>query len=358
MARRHCSPSCDSTPPITSRSGSRGTRVRWPLITRRSPIYPLLVRSLGILTGPELAALLISNLAFMAALILIYKVAIGYLEPAVAARSIWILALWPWAIFYSYAYAESVELLLVAAAFLLMERGAWIWSGAVAALAGASRPSGILTSLAYAGEFLERLWRKVPRPLGEGRVGAASNSPPPLGEGRVGAGGSLARVVIGGFLSPLGLAGFCLILLIQVGNPFAFLHAQSLWLGPHPRNPLFPITSTLRLLTHHDILDTEAPVFLVLVGFAAAIVWSARRLPLRYAAWGLGFLVVAIWQGYYVRSVTAAPRHVLEWFPLFFAIATLLRPARAWFLTPLWLIASAIVLAAYAAMFGSWHYVS
>jgi hypothetical protein len=309
------------------------------------PVYPLLVRAIGILLGPELAAVLISNVAFLAALILIYKVAIRHLEPAVASRSLWILALWPWAIFYSYGYAESVELLLVAAAFLLMERGVWIWSGVVAALAGASRPSGILTSLAFAGEFVQRV-------LG------MKNSPPPLGEGRVGARGSLARVVIGGLLSPLGLVAFCLILLIQTGNPFAFLHAQSLWLGPHPRNPLFPITSTLRLLTRHDILDTEAPVFLILVGFAAAIVWSARRLPLRYAAWGAGFLVVAVLQGYYVRSVTAAPRHVLEWFPFFFAIATLLRPSRAWFLTPLWLFASAVVLAAYAAMFGSWHYVS
>jgi hypothetical protein len=174
----------------------------------------------------------------------------------------------------------------------------------------------------------------------------------------VAAPGSLARVVIGGLLSPLGLVAFCLILLIQTGNPFAFLHAQSLWLGPHPRNPLFPITSALRLFTRHDILDTEAPVFPFLIGFVAAIAWAVRRLPLRYAAWGVGFLVVAILQGYYVRSVTAAPRHMLEWFPLFFAIATLLRPARAWFLTPLWLVASAVVLAAYAAMFGSWHYVS
>jgi hypothetical protein len=164
--------------------------------------------------------------------------------------------------------------------------------------------------------------------------------------------------VIGGLLSPLGLVAFCIILLIQTGNPFGFLHAQSLWLGPHPRNPLFPVTSALRLFTRHDILDTEAPVFPILVGFVAAIVWSVRRLPLRYAAWGAGFLVVAVLQGYYVRSVTAAPRHVLEWFPFFFAIATLLRPSRAWFLTPLWLIASAVVLAAYAAMFGSWHYVS
>ncbi len=221
------------------------------------PLYPLLVRAIGTLAiGPETAALLISNGAFLAALFLIYRVA-------------------------------------------------------------------------------------IPRLRGRDREGAL-----------------LTPVVIGGLLSPLGLIAFCIILLIQTGNPFGFLHAQSLWLGPHPRNPLFPITSALRLFTRHNILDTEAPVFPVLVGFLAAIVWAARRLPLRYAAWGAGFLVVAVLQGYYVRSVTAAPRHILEWFPLFFAIAVLLRPPRPWFLTPLWLLASAVVLAAYAAMFGSWHYVS
>jgi hypothetical protein len=307
------------------------------------PLYPLLVRVVGTLAiGPEIAAVIISNVAFLVALFLIYRIALRYLEPGVAARSLWILALWPWAIFYSYAYAESVELFIVAAAFLLMERGAWIWSGAVAALAGASRPSGILTSLAFAGEFVQRVF----------------HVPPTLREGRVEARGSLKAVVIGGLLSPLGLVAFCIVLLAQTGNPFGFLHAQSLWVGPHPRNPLFPITSSLRLFTRHDILDTEAPVFPILVGFAAAIAWAVRRLPLRYAAWGAGFLVVAVLQGYYVRSVTAAPRHVLEWFPFFFAVAALLSPPRARFLTPLWLLASAIVLAAYAAMFGSWHYVS
>ena len=58
-----------------------------------------------------------------------------------------------------------------------------------------------------------------------------------------------------------------------------------------------------------------------------------------------------------MSHVPTAPWHVVEWFPFFFAVATLLRPARAWFLTPIWLIVSAVVLAAYAAAFGSWHYV-
>jgi hypothetical protein len=221
-----------------------------------------------------------------------------------------------------------------------------VWSGVVAAIAGASRPSGILTSLAFAGEFVQRVVGPHPAlPRDRGRETARE-------QGR-----ELRKVVIGGLLSPLGLIAFCFILLLQTGDPFGFLHAQTLWLGPHPRNPLFPITSTLRLVTHHDVLDTEAPVFPLLVGFTAAIWWSVRRLPLRYAAWGAGFLVVAVLQGYYVRSFTAAPRHVVEWFPFFFAVATLLGARRARFL-PLWLIASTVLLAAYAAMFGSWHYVS
>ncbi|HXM52757.1 MAG TPA: hypothetical protein VN913_05695 [Candidatus Binatus sp.] len=133
------------------------------------PVYPLLVRATGtLLIGPELASLLLSNLAFLGALFLIYRIAIRYLEPSVASRSLWILALWPWAIFYSYPMAESVELLLVAGTLLLMERGAWVGSGVVAALAGASRPSGILTSLAFAGEFIARVRTPHPDPPRKG----------------------------------------------------------------------------------------------------------------------------------------------------------------------------------------------
>src|SRR5260370_42323050 len=177
------------------------------------PLYPLLVRAVGTLAiGPELAAVIISNVAFLAALFLIYRIALRHLEPGVASGSLWILALWPWAIFYSYAYAESLELLIIAAAFLLMERGAWIWSGALAALAGASRPSGILTSLAFAGEFVQRVFH-VPRPLGDGRMGARR---------------PLSAVVTGGLLSPPMLGAFFMIRLEHTRNPVCCLHAQSL----------------------------------------------------------------------------------------------------------------------------------
>jgi hypothetical protein len=164
--------------------------------------------------------------------------------------------------------------------------------------------------------------------------------------------------VIGGLLSPLGLIAFCLILLHQIGDPFGFLHAQRFWQAPRPRSPLFPLTSTARLIIRHDVFDTEAPAFPVILGFLAAMVWSVRRLPLRYAVWGAGFLIVAVLDGYYIRSLSAGPRHLLEWFPLYFALAVLLSRPGLRFLQPVWLIGSAALLAAYAAMFGSWHFVS
>lgn len=310
------------------------------------PVYPALVRGIGSLgIGDYLASLLISNIAFVVALFLLYRIAGRYLEPRVAALSLWILALWPWAIFYSYPMAESVELLLIAGAFLLMERGAWVWSGVVAAVAGASRPTGILTSLAYAGEFLSRVLKTPTTPS------AAS------GGGRLNW-REIGKVVIGGLLSPLGLIAFCLILLHQIGDPLGFLHAQRFWQSPHPRNPFFPLTSTARIFTRRDVFDTEAPASPVILAFVAALVWSLRRLPQRYAIWGAGFLVVAVLDGYYIRSLAAGPRHLLEWFPLYFAIAVLLSRPRLRFLQPVWLVGSAALLAAYSAMFGSWHFVS
>jgi hypothetical protein len=303
------------------------------------PAYPALVRVVGFLVGHDLAALLISNGCFLLGLMLVYRIALRYFSAPGAALAIWVLAVWPWSIFYSYAYGESLELALVAGAFLLMERRAWLWAGLVAGIAGASRPTGILTGLGFVGELIDRIWRRAPtQPSSRG--------------------GGLMVVFLGGVLSSLGIVAFGLILLRETGNPLGFLHAQNQWIGPHPRNPLFPITSVVRLITKHSVLDTEAPVLLVLLAFAGGIIWSFRRLPFRYGLWGLGFIALAIIDGYYVRSFTAAPRHMLEWFPAYFALAALLSLPRLRLVRYAWLGGSVALLAIYAAMFGSWHFVS
>jgi hypothetical protein len=309
------------------------------------PAYPALVRVVGFVLGNDLAALLISNACFLVGLLLVHRIALRYLPEDAAALAVWVLAVWPWAIFYSYAYGESLELALVAGAFLLMERGSWLWAGLLAGTAGASRPTGILTGLGFVGELVSRLWRwSIPTLLST--------------RGGGGFGRGLVVIFLGGVLSSLGIVAFGLILLRETGNPFAFLHAQSQWIGPRPRNPLFPVTSLARLITRHSVLDTEAPVFLVLLTFAAGILWSLRRLPFRYGLWGLGFLVVAVFDGYYVRSFTAAPRHLLVWFPAYVAVAAVLSMPRLRVVRYAWLGASLILLGAYAAMFGSWHFVS
>jgi hypothetical protein len=304
------------------------------------PAYPALVRVVGFLLSNDLAALLISNVCFLLGLMLVYRIALRYFPTSRAILAIWLLAVWPWSIFYSYAYGESLELALVAGAFLLMERRSWLWAGLIACIAGGSRPTGILTGLGFVGELVARIWRRRAPPL-PSRTG-----------------GGIVVVFLGGILSSLGIVAFGLILLRETGDPLGFLHAQGHWIGAHPRNPLFPITSVARLITKHSVLDTEAPVFLVLLAFAGGIVWSFRWLPFRYGLWGLGFIAVAVADGYFVRSFAAAPRHVLEWFPLYFACAALLSLPRLPFVRYAWLGASVALLAIYAAMFGSWHFVS
>ena len=63
------------------------------------PAYPALVRAIGFLIGHDLAALLISNVCFLVGLMLVHRIALRYLPEDRAALAIWVLAVWPWAIF-------------------------------------------------------------------------------------------------------------------------------------------------------------------------------------------------------------------------------------------------------------------
>jgi hypothetical protein len=49
---------------------------------------------------------------------------------------------------------------------------------------------------------------------------------------------------------------------------------------------------------------------------------------------------------------------MLEWFPAYFALAALLSLLRLRLVRYAWLGGSVALLAIYAAMFGSWHFVS
>ena len=121
------------------------------------PLYPLTIAALAPIVGsPLVAGLLISNLCCLAALVLLYRlVLLKGGDDAVAARTVFYIAVFPTAIFFFAAYTESLFLLLSVACATFALRRQWLWAGVVGALASATRATGFLLAILVGFEWLD-----------------------------------------------------------------------------------------------------------------------------------------------------------------------------------------------------------
>jgi hypothetical protein len=285
------------------------------------PLYPLVVRAAGFLLGSTLvAAVLVSLVAAGVAAVLVWQIARAVAGEGVAGDSVVLLALYPSALVFTGAYSEGLFLALAAGSFLAATRNRGWLAGVLGGLAVATR----LVGLALVPALLLLLWprkrsrRELLRPL------------PVL-------------------LLPVALGLYCLYLEHRFGDPFAFESAQSLyWLRETP--PLGPIGGlwesvsagyhgAAELLLHLPRGLGEPNGFPDRDRFA---IWNVLHLVLLAAALWLTWVV---WRrlgpalGLYAVAVDAAvlsgtpevfplaslPRYLLTNFPLFIALAVLLR---------------------------------
>src|SRR5215212_7469932 len=128
------------------------------------PLYPVLVRGVGTLFGGSHAALLVaaylvSLAAFLAALVLLYRLTELELGRRLARPVLLLLALFPAAVYFGAPYSESLFLLLAVGAFYAARTGRWAWAGACAGLAAATRSAGLLLVL----PLVMIWWSTLPR---------------------------------------------------------------------------------------------------------------------------------------------------------------------------------------------------
>jgi hypothetical protein len=276
------------------------------------PFYPLSIHLIAQFTGNYLlVAMLLSNLATLVALIIIYFLAVDIAGEHIRYRSIFYLCIFPTAFFLFAAYNESFFLVFSAGAILAMRRRVWLVAGLLGAFASATRPAGLLLVLPYLCEW----W--------------------------------LARDKEAGFLSVrrfLQLVPICLvpvgILLYSIycwrvtGNPLAFAAAQVRW-GRQTTLPWEGIVLSFRQLLFvqpfgsffqiHILLDLSATLGFILL---TALGW--RRVPLSYTLWSAsGLLLVLLSSSPAGDSLASNQRIVLELFPGFITLA-LLGKQRAW----------------------------
>lgn len=283
------------------------------------PFYPLLVRLAG---GSDWAMFIIPNVAFFAALALLYALATVRMDSQRAGLALWLVALGPAAMFFTYPYTESVFLLATVGAFLLMETGHWLLAAVAGAAAAATRFPGIVVAAALGVEGVARNRRRT----------------------------LLAASVV----AFLGLIAVSVLQWVQAGDPLGFVHARAYWIGPD-RNPLYLVGSFPKAVIEGDPFNPEAigvPVFVI---FAVAAVWVTLRMPVAYGVFALGQIVLAADQGLYLHIFSLVPRVVSVIFPCYFAFATFLLPRRN--LQLAWLLISGGAMVFLSMMYGAWRFV-
>jgi Gpi18-like mannosyltransferase len=259
------------------------------------PLYPFVMHLLGGFIGDHLVAgLIISNAAFFIALLYLYAlVKLEFGEDTVAFRSIFYIAIFPTAIFFSAVYTESLFLMLTVASVYYARRGNFITSGIFGALASMARVEGVLTALPLVYEVW-RAWRE--------RRGT-----------------TLVRGVVGTALVPTGLFAYMFYLYALQGNPVAFSQVQSQW-NRHFSAPWTSINNTVLAIFTPPFSSTSITHVIELtftLAFIALMVVAFRSLRMSYALYFAASLLVPMC----TSSLMSMPRFVLVVFPAFMLLA-------------------------------------
>lgn len=225
------------------------------------PLYPALEHVLtGLFLGDVLVAgMVISNVAFFGALIVLYRLVEMEFDSATAQRTALYLSIFPSALFFFAAYNESLFLLFMLLCFYALRRGSWWLAGLCGGLATLTRSIGVLLFVIFLCEFvrqalprLRQAWRD--RQLLRGFV--------------------LLESLAASLLIPLGLGIVAYVLTMRFSDPLAFTHAQVYWregLSLPWTAALIAIKSIIQLSPFtfaipHDILDlTALCLFLLLM---------------------------------------------------------------------------------------------
>jgi len=269
------------------------------------PLYPALLWLVGhVFFGHYvLAGVVVSLAAAAGAFVLLHRIAEERLGADGARRTVLYLAVFPLALFLQAVYSESLFLLLTLAAFVLAERRRFATAGVVTGLAILTRVAGValLPALALLA------WRQRDR-----------------------------LRALGGLALSLPIAAiYPLVLWQQIGDPWAFAHAQDRW-HRHlsPAGPLGGIydafvhwTPSGAGVQHAVAVNAEDLVALAL--FVALTVIGWRRFGAVYGLYAAVSLAIPLSYPSSRWPLLSLPRFGLVIFPFFLALAVVGRRPRA-----------------------------
>lgn len=306
------------------------------------PAYPLTVRVVGrllggTLVGFTLAGVLVSCAAFFGALIYLYALARDTLDDHQATYALWLIAAYPFALFFGAVYTEGLFLLAVAAAFYHFTRAEWVRASLWGLVVGLTRPPGCFLSIPLA---LMAIAPWLPREV----MGGIHQPSAPRR--------SVVKALVTAAMPGVGVLLYAAYLWRLTGDPLAWVEGHVAW-GRKYHGLAALVTDHYDFISRagvsgyvatlpYDLLNALGVIFVL------AAVWPVwRRLGLPYAL----FIVINILPPLSAGGLVSAGRFSSVLFPAFVWLAAVVpRPHRAG-----WIATFAAIQALNAALFYTWR---
>lgn len=264
------------------------------------PLYPMLMEGLGkILAGQYLlAGAVLSSLAMAGAVVFLYYLAkLDTKKKPLALLAVLFTLLYPYAFFHIAVYTESLFLLLIVGSFYFARKQKWLAASLMAALASATRPTGIIMLPILALEYLDQVEFKLKK---------------------------IKEDALWLLLAPLGLSMYMGYLWTTFGDPLLFMKAQNAWgrkgfslsgvfemLGSYLNDFLTVFTNP------HPFYLSNAADFLVFVLVFILGVYIFFKLRKSYGA----FVIISLLIPIMTQSMVSIGRYSTVLFPVFILLA-------------------------------------
>jgi hypothetical protein len=277
------------------------------------PGYPMLVRLAGYVCLGHLllAAYLVSNIALLAGLVILYRLTEREYDRATARRTVLYLAIFPTAVFLFGLYSESLFLLFTVGAFALARQGRWGWAGLVGIGATLTRSTGVIVALALAVEAIHQTveWRRS-------RTGSSWRAVLATAVPRVSASA----------LPLVGTAGYLLFWQLRYHDWYRPISLQKTWWQRELVPPWQSLWHGLDLAVRFGSLGGQGWATFDFVLVAAGLVlgiWVAVRTRPLYAVYTWGCILFFLVDAFPGRPLATDPRFLVVIFPLAWALARL-----------------------------------
>jgi hypothetical protein len=292
------------------------------------PLYPMLMHYVAAAMGRHViwAGVAISCVAFLWAAIYLYKFATTRLDAAAAATAVALLAAYPFALFFSAAYTESLFLLTIVATCFHFERDQLWKASAWGLAAGLTRPNGCFLSIVLAlvalRDYPTASWR------------------------------DLARRVMVAATPGIGMLIFSIYIYTLTGNPFQWAAQHAAW-GRMYRGVGALVTDRLDFIQTNGLYDYASTMWLDMINvgavvFALGSVWPVyRRFGIPYAA----LILVNVLPPLSFGGVLSMGRLTSVLFPTFLWLGAVI-PANQ---RSSWLVGFAMLQALFAVAFFTWR---